>query len=326
MKENHYKNNLLSQIENSFKYKLIVCSTLCAIILLGFLFVNKIVDTKNFRKYTVAESVKLINSIENVNIENNELILSGYAFVLEKDSIDSSVSLFLRNVDKDHEIWLSIENTERPDVNTFYNSEYNYLNSGFNASTDVKKLKEDEVYEIFINIDYMDSKNEMSKRKVRTTVSSHRYILNNELYLSDPMLKLETNIESNLLKEVFLFGQLCFYQKDAGMFVYYYDNELYWIATNEFEFNLEGKTNIPVQVFTSDIDKLPKHRKKHKFDNIGFYFEEYEYKDEKTSPYRVAICDLTTEYPITHIKTGVYDNENKLWVWSRLFQLHKMLK
>ena len=124
-----------------------------------------------------------------------------------------------------------------------------------------------------------------------------------------------------MLQDVFTKGKLCFYLDDIGIYVYQYDDKLYWIADEKFKFNEDGLTFIQYQIYTSQKDKLPEHRIQHGFDNLGFYFEEYEYKDENTYPYRVAIQDLPYEYPITSILTGVYNSSEKSWVWSKQFQI-----
>ena len=74
------------------------------------------------------------------------------------------------------------------------------------------------------------------------------------------------------------------------------------------------------------INKLPVERVKHGFDNFDFYFEEYEYKEEVTEPYRVAIRDIPYDYPITYILTGCYDVEKTKWFWSTSFHLDNLFK
>ena len=261
----------------------------------------------------------MINSIEDINIANGNIILDGYAFLLGMDSTNTSVSLLLLGVNSGNEVWPDIEQINRPDVNTYFLCEYNYKYSGFRASLEDTELKDDECYEIIINIDYSVD----GLYKVRKTVSSNRFILNGKLYVYNPSQfdKPDLELQSELLRKVFSDGQLCFYQKEDGMYVYQYEEKLYWIANGDFEFDKNGQTIIPYYLYTSQIDKLPVERVQYKFDNLDFHFEQYEYKDEVTAPYRVAIRDIPDDYAITNITTGHYDFETKTWFWKGSFHL-----
>ena len=151
----------------------------------------------------------MINSIEDINIANGNIILDGYAFLLGMDSTNTSVSLLLLGVNSGNEVWPDIEQINRPDVNTYFLCEYNYEHSGFRASLEDTELKDDECYEIIINIDYSVD----GLYKVRKTVSSNRFILNGKLYVYNPSQfdKPDLELQSELLRKVFSDGQLCFY-------------------------------------------------------------------------------------------------------------------
>src|SRR5699024_1926368 len=108
--------------------------------------------------------------------------------------------------------------------------------------------------------------------KVNKTVLTNRYILNGEIYSYNPFEfdKPDMNIESDILREVFTNGRLCFYQKDMGMYVYQYNDRLYWVANDNFSFNKNGLTHIPYYVYTSQVSKLPGHNIQHGLDNLTF--------------------------------------------------------
>lgn len=304
------------------KEKLFICLVLCLIVLLSFIFVNKRIDKNKFREYKIANDIKLINSIESINIENDNIIISGYAYLLNISSRNSSISLFLNNIDNEEDIWIDIEQVERLDVNSYFNSEYDYSYSGFIGNINKNKLNQDDLYEIVINIDYY-ANDDLNSKKVRKTVSSKQYIFNNRLYNYNPYEfdKPDLNIDSDVLKNVFLNGELCFYKKESGMYVYQYEGKLFWIATKEFEFENNKSVYIPFQVFTSQADKLPKNRVQYMSLNLDFDFMSYELIDEMTEPYRVAIRDIPEDFPITYIKTGVYDKKNREWIWTKSFHI-----
>lgn len=325
MKENK-KQHIISLVQENFLMQLLVCVLLCFFVIIGFLIINRAIGYKISRDYTIVEDIRLVNSIENASIDDESIILSGYAFMLENNSADSSISVFLRNVDTYSEIWLDTEQTDRPDVNSYFDSS-NYGFSGFIASGVIDKLDKDDIYEIFINIDYLESNGTLGNKKTRRTVSTERYIQGDKLYyynlneFDNPDL----NIESDLLKEVFQNGILYYYNKEDAMYIYQYKDKFYWIATKDFDFDQEGATYIIYSFYTSQVNKLPKHRIQHKFDRLSFYFEDYEYKEELTAPYRVAIRDIPNFYPITYMTTGLYDRINDKSVWTKSLHLDNIL-
>lgn len=324
MKDNKRVNTLFLKIRNDFKFQLLMCVLLCFVIIAGFFVINRVVDYKNSREYIIVEDIRLVNSFENISTVGDNIFFSGYAFNLEKNSINSVISVFLRNVETEREVWLETEQIDRADVNLYFDSEYDYSNTGFKASADISKIDRDQIYEVFISIDYFETNDLVKKRR---TVSSQRYVQNNILYSYNPNEFDVPNfdVESVLLKEVFRNGTLCLYQKEAGMYIYQYKDKMYWIAASDFEFSKEGLTYIVYSFNTSQINKLPKNRIQHKFDRQSFYFEDNEYKEENTAPYRVAIRDIPNDYPITYMTTGLYDEQNEIRVWEKKLHLDNLV-
>ena len=326
MEKKHRNQNVIQKINNDFKLKLLVCVVLCFIIIAASLITNNIIEEKRMREYTIVNDIKFMNCIENITVESNKILIEGYAFMLERNSSDNSISVFLKNVVTEDEIWLDMQQVDRPDVDSYFEDKYDYKNSGFIASTKGKALDMDESYEIIINIDYVQAND--NNKKTRKTVSTNRFISDSKLYTYNPVEfdKPDMNIESKLLREVFANGSLCFYQKDIGMYVYQYNGQLYWVANEKFDFEDDGLTYIAYQLYTSQVNKLPENRIQHSFDNLDFYFEENEYTDEKTAPYRVNIKDIPDDYPITSIYTGTYDTVNSKWLWKGRFHLNQNFK
>lgn len=210
------------------------------------------------------------------------------------------------------------EQNARQDLNSYFDSGYNNENSSFFANSKADKLHTDECYEVILNIDYTDT----DRNKVRKTVSSNKYIVNGIIYDYNPIEfdEPDMNIESVLLREVFTNGKVCFYSKEEGLYVYLYDNMLYYIATKDFIFNESG-TIVYCHLYPSKVDKLPSESIPDKLEYRDFYFEQQEYKEENTTPYRVAIRDISADYVITHIDTGVYDIVNNVWKRLETFQI-----
>lgn len=319
MEKSRENENIFQKINKSKKMQIIVCVVLSTIVIIGFLVLNRIIDRNKSFEYSLTEDINIINSIEDISIDNDNVILDGYAFLFGIDSADALVSLFLLNVDSCNEVWSDIEHIDRPDVNEYFLSEYNYEHSGFRAYLNNNELEDEECYEIIISIDYTEN----GSNKVRKTVSTEKFLLNGQLYDYNPneFSKPDLELQSELLHKVFTDGQLCLYQKEAGMYVYQYDGKLYWIATDDFKFNENGQTYITCHLHTSQINKLPVERIQYEFDNLDFVFEQYEYKDEVTEPYRVAYREIPDDYAITYITTGNYDLDNDASLWNGSFHL-----
>jgi hypothetical protein len=318
MNNENKKMHFFQKIEQSYILKIVICVALSSIVIALFFISNSAIDNKKSRKYSITSDMRLINQIEDIGIINNRINIKGYAFLLDMDSEDTNISIFLRSVDEDKEIWTDVEQSSRADVASLFNNEYNYINSGFNAMIKESKLNEGECYEIIVKLDYLSIDNDDNSK----TVSTNRYVINGELYSYNPINFEHPNIESDLLREAFTKGQLCFYQKDEGLYVYQYNNKLYWITDDNFNFNKDGLTSISCNIYTSQADKLPEYRMQYLFDTREFYFEEHEYIDENIAPYRVAIWDIPNDYPISSITAGEYDSINSKWVWNTSFHIN----
>jgi len=316
-----YNKYIIKKIENNTLLKLLTCIILSSFVIFFFLLINKIIDNNKFKKYTVKNDINLINEIEQININNGILQLEGYAFYLDHNSKNNIISLFLKNLKNNDEVWMETENILRPDIQNYYNCEFNYENSGFIATTKLKNLIKEDSYEIFINLDKVSDDGKVS----RVTVSTNRYIYNGNLLSYNPydFDYPNQNTHSEFLQKIFNDGKLHYYNNDIGIYIYEYQKKLYWIATEKFPFNENGNTCIPYQIWTTQKNLLPDYRRKYEFDNLDFYFENFELKDENTKPYRVAVYDLPTSYAITHILTGVYNVNEDKWIWAAKFQVGK---
>lgn len=322
MGERPIRSSIISKVKDNFILKILLCVVLCSLVIIVFLIMNKILDVRISRVYTIVDDIRFMNSIEKVTTERDEIKLYGYAFILERDSSDDIISVFLRNVVTEKEVWFDMEQVDKPDVSAYFEGEFDYKKTGFVASTDSKALDVNECYEIIININYVKT-DEDSSKDVRRTVSTNRYIINGELYTYNPVEfdKPDIDIESKLLREVFLNGQLCLYQKEEGMYVYKYEEKLYWVVKEDFNLEESREIYIIYQPYTSQTEKLPEHRIQYRYDNLDFSFADHEYRDEISEPYRVAIRDIPDEYPITYLRTGVYDTVNKKTLWHEQFQI-----
>jgi len=272
---------------------------------------------------TVTEDKNLVKYIEDVKFENEELSISGWCFYRNVDSNKSKIRVFLRNLaDENDIIWLDTQRVARDDVDAYYGGTVDYSQTGFVASKNLKKRNvEMNSYEIMITFAYDEELTGKNSKEVMKTVATNRYIHNG--FLS--ALRLEEDVEpvrgiADEFNEILENGQLLVHRDDYGMYIYQYKGKIYWIAENKFYFEEDGTTTIQYQLDTTRFDKLPIYRTENNwfYDNLGFAFE---HKEIIVSgiPYRVAVSDIPTSYPVTGIETGYYTNSQ--WIWREYLNL-----
>lgn len=218
--------------------------------------------------------------------------LQGECFIIGKNTPDK-YSIVLKN-DTSTISLPTQTGIDQPDINSYYESEYNYLNCGFVA--DVSSVP-DGTYEIFVDF---------KKYGLKETGC---YLVDREIkYSVDPGVQANNEITQN--------GYLLVAQNHC--YVYQYKGNLYWFIDEEYPFEEDRTTYIQYQLWTTQSERLPQVRIDNgwDWDNIGFVFEEYEM--EPIGKYRVAMRPLPTEYSITSIVTG-YHKDGK-WIWKDYFR------
>jgi len=302
------------KIEENGRYQVVFFIVSMCLVLGFYVGLRERVEKDVLQQYQVIEDNKLVKYVEAVKIEDDILTISGWCFYKGVNGKECSIQVFLRNVDDEKDvIWLDVKRVEREDINVYYDSEINYRDCGFEASTKVREIeKRNADYEIFVKVTYEE---EDEYEPTRKTVSTKRCIQNGKLTAINK--NQETNIfsESSELNEVMEKGTLLICRNDYDICVYQYNNKLYWVAGEDFFFEEDNSTYIQYQLFTTRTDKLPPRRVERElvFDNIGFDFEKKELTEDAT-PFRVAVCDIPQDYPITYIETGYFVDSKWIWV------------
>ena len=247
--------------------------------------------------------------IDTARQHDGELVLTGFVFELEKDSVENDFEIILYDYNNDKEYYMNVKDVVREDVNEYFLCEYDYSKSGFVVGHKLNKLNlENNNYEVLIR-----------PKDMREAYKTGTYISKGEMMYAKPEDFAALDVEGTGLEDIVNNGVLRGYRPDVGMCVYQYEGSLYWIADDSYELEEDGRTYIQYHLYTTQIDKLPQHRLENEWywDNIGFNFELNEVTDIDTGKYRVTQSEIPEEYSVERIITGYYVED---WKWKQSFR------
>lgn len=284
----------------------LICVSLLCVIWGGYLLIriygtDRILDVR-------LDNFSWVYQVDSMKIEEGELVLQGFAFECDKDSKKGNFEIVLQDIDTGKRYFPTMNYVEREDVNNYFLCEYDYLQSGFVAEIEVRKLDlEKRNYEVLLKVE--------GKQK---TYQTGTYLSMGELMYTDPTKYRALDVAGTDLEKIVEQGVLRVYRPDYGMYVYQYEGELFWIAELGYGF-VDGDSYIQYQLDTTQINNLPQHRLENNWfwDNLGFWFAGHELYDIETGKYRVASKRLPVEYSVEKIWTGNYDGE---WIWVQYFR------
>ncbi len=127
----------------------------------------------------------------------------------------------------------------------------------------------------------------------------------------------EPDITGTDLEHIVREGVLQVYEPVYNVYVYQLDHKLYWLIGTP----LDKRTTVLCYVHTNEPEKLPEKVRKYKRVNLNFRAGS---KNEITrtmrcGKYRVFVRDIPTEYHVTAVRTGFY--ENRKFTWDRYFRV-----
>lgn len=247
--------------------------------------------------------------IDSVTEQDGKVQFSGWAFRLSEDAEPGNCTLLLKDVKSGKMIYADMQYEDRADVNDYFLCEKDYTHCGFTARVNVKKLDtENGMYEIILR-----------KADSREAFSAGTYYTGGKLMFTDPEEFVPLETEGTDLAKITEEGELLVYRPDVHMYVYQYEGSLYWIAEKEYDF-VDGDTYVQFQMNTTQPENLPEERLENgwMWSNIGFRFVKKEITDANTGKYRVAVCELPTDYSITKVWTGNYIED---WIWKETFRI-----
>ena len=249
-----------------------------------------------------------VYQLDGLESHAKKIVLYGFAFQVDKNSLEGQYKIVLRDMESGKDIFPEMRYVERADVNEYFLCEYDYLKSGFEAEFKTKKLDlQNGNYQLLL---YLEEKEYAFGTKI--------YISKGNIMYTNPVDYLPLEVEGTDLEEVVENGILRVYRPDERIYIYQYNKELYWIAEQEY-FDGNEDTLIECQLDTTQVERLPKHRLENEWfwDNIAFWFSEYELTGIDTGKYRVAKKKLPMEYSIVRMWTGKYDRD---WKWISMFR------
>ena len=234
--------------------------------------------------------------IDKMDMAGGKITLSGVAF--QYDQPDREYTILIKSTEDGTETSLVTSKTARPDVEDYF--ECGQKNIGFTATGSADL---DAEYEVFIKWPWAVP---ISTGVYVSSIGIH-YVAEKEFVIPD--------IKADYIEN----GILRVFRPDKGCWVYQWKGALYWVVDEDFYFEENGSTYIQYQLWTTQTDKLPRHRLDHNWlwDNIGDNFEDYELHGEFGS-YRVMKREIPTTYPVTAIVTGYY--KNGAWTWKEYFR------
>lgn len=259
----------------------------------------------------VEDDFSCVFQIDSVEVKNESLELAGWVFELDKDASEDDFEILLYDYNNDKKYYLKMNDVVREDVNNYFLCEYDYTNSGFEANIKTKRLDLDNTnYEVLIQ-----------ETNSRNAIATGIYISKGELMYVKPEEYVPLDVVGTELEEIMQDDSTCYFAQE-GLYIYIYDNSIYYIATPEFTFSESGFTEIPLHIYAIDAKKLPEKSQQYGFENRDIIFERYELKGQFGNC-RVAVRELPADYAMAYIRTGFYSITNQKWIWMKIKMIGK---
>ena len=319
-------------MENKKRILRVFIELLIAIsIIIAFVIINEIITVKNNNSFkAIDDSNKFAYQVEKIGIEDDEIVIEGWFIELKKVrnqereiKEEKELGIVLYDINSKTKVGkedsqnkignsMRVERTLRPDINRYFQCEYDYSKCGF-----VARIKKTEIdlelgdYQVIFKPDCTEFDG----------ICSQTYLSRGAIKYVNPNEEERLLTEGTDLDEIVTSGYCLLSSKEYGIWVYQYDRSLFWIANDEYFFEDDGGTHVSFLLETTQFDKLPPVRTENNlfWDSIGEEFEKNEITDIiNCGEYRVSKRKIPNEYSITRIGTGYYVQEN--WVWQRWFR------
>lgn len=256
-----------------------------------------------------ADDFSWVHQVDSVTRKDGKLVLQGFAFELDVDSVGKNYEIVLQSLDTRENHFLKMEYSERKDVNDYFLCEYDYLKSGYQASVSEDRLDlQEKDYEVLLRM--------KGRKKAYQTGT---YLVDGLLTYENPLEFLPPEVGGTDLEKIVKDGKLRVYQPDYGVYVYQYQGSFVWIADRKGEFIEYADTKAEYHAYTTQVKQLPQGRYLERllWDDLCFSFRDFEQEKYNVDKYRVAIRKIPTEYSIKSVLVGNYAKD---WLWSSYFR------
>lgn len=279
------------------------------------------IDIKNDRYRSCYE-------IEKINHEGDYLYIDGWYIQLKKlmnQETDTKQPTQMRMAlleinevekakstgEKIKAVVSDIEISNRSDVNNYFECEFNYSDCGIHSGFKLSDINSSNLtYQIFILPD-ADSQDAME---------TNYYIYDNKLYGYNPESFIEPDVKETDLSYIVNDGVLKYFNPEYGIYLYQYQRKIYTLL-EKVDLGFPTNTFQEYFTFTNQIEKVPNNLLTGNGTriNYGAYFEERELTGKiNCGKYRVSVSDIPTEYAVTHLQMGHYENDD--WIWSAVIR------
>lgn len=239
--------------------------------------------------------------VEEVFVEDDKLIMKGFAFDLETDAEEKAYDIVLQDVESKEFVFLRTKSVQREDVTSYFACEYDYLNSGFVASVSKKKISyENKEYEVLLR-----------PAKSQKVYHTGTYISQGNLAYITKREQPILDVEGTELEKVVEDGVLRISLPELGFCAYQYDGVLYGIMEEKYKEQERYYRRLVVRYYTNQLEKLPEKSivQGVTTDTVDVYFD-----DTKTiGKYYVCEVVLPEAYAVTRMDVGNYYEG---WVWQ----------
>lgn len=257
------------------------------------------------------------------DVEQNGKGISISGCVARRNSKTQGITLMLHPTDGSEEFFATATMENQTDALASSYKEAGYELFSFTAEWE-KSYEEDTCYEVLLALQYeSEQKTEDNTEWIEKEekLSTGKYFYNGELYSYNPLDYVAPEVKNAEFMEAVEKGNILAYSMEKECWIYEYNKELYCIFNFSLFGTMEQRPEIPVFIQTFQEDKLPEHRKEYGRDYFGYYLTEMDYELYQNENYFLYRTELPTEYAITYLSTGVYQNrgEKTGWIWNAEF-------
>lgn len=252
---------------------------------------------------------KVLSEINQVNKNGKMLYISGW--IMKYNTRVMDVKMVLRETGEIKEQVLKTSLEKNKGYETYLNylkSDGEYKNGGFTAKIEIEELKKDACYEVLLYFEYEKKRQDGSTEPVNqwVKVATGQYLYRDAVYRYNPTEFIRPEFADEQMQTVIESGVVLAYDNEKQVWLYLYEENLYWILSKEKNAVYGNK-----KVIFYHEERYFEERQKYDFDNKDFYFETREVPLDNNEKYEVAKISLVRGYPITRIQTGLMSNINE---------------